>query len=55
MIFEKIILNRIKLYLDDTIPSHEFGFQENHGTIISTIHRNIDVLSRVLEKKSIAL
>lgn len=49
-LFEKILLNRMRPYLDDIIPNHQFGFRENHGTI-EQVHRIVDVISRSLEEK----
>ncbi|CAG4969687.1 unnamed protein product [Colias eurytheme] len=49
-LFEKIILNRLKVHLNDITPDHQFGFRENHGTI-EQIHRIVDVISRSLEEK----
>lgn len=49
-LFEKILLKRMKAYLNDIIPEHQFGFRENHGTI-EQVHRIVDVISRSLEEK----
>lgn len=40
----------MKLYLDDIVPNHQFGFRENHGTI-EQIHRIVDVISKALDEK----
>ncbi|KAJ8710369.1 hypothetical protein PYW07_009735 [Mythimna separata] len=49
-LLERIILNRMRPYLDEVIPEHQFGFREGHGTI-EQVHRITDTISRTLENK----
>lgn len=49
-LLERILLNRMRIYLKDVIPPHQFGFREKHGTI-EQIHRITDTISRTLENK----
>lgn len=49
-LLEKILLNRMRKYLSEVIPLHQFGFREKHGTI-EQIHRITDTISRTLECK----
>lgn len=51
-VFEKLFLHRLKLLIDekDLIPSHQFGFRQQHSTI-EQIHRISHVIKEDLENK----
>ncbi|CAH2216481.1 jg25955, partial [Pararge aegeria aegeria] len=49
-LFERIVLNRLLPYLQEIIPTHQFGFRPKHNTV-EQIHRLVDVISRTLENK----
>lgn len=49
-LFERILLNRMKVHLNTILPQHQFGFRESHGTI-EQVHRIIDTIGRCLENK----
>ncbi|GBP86406.1 Probable RNA-directed DNA polymerase from transposon BS [Eumeta japonica] len=49
-LLEKIVLNRMREHLTEIIPTHQFGFREEHGTI-DQVHRLVDVIGRALENK----
>lgn len=49
-VFEKVLLARIKPYLVDIIPQHQFGFREKHATI-EQVHRLVNEITSSLENK----
>lgn len=53
-LFEKLILKRLKLIIEkyQLIPTHQFGFRNNHSTI-DQIHRITDVIEKSLEHKKL--
>ena len=53
-LFEKLLLKRLKPIIEEKnlIPSHQFGFRENHSTI-DQIHRITNVIEKSLEEKKV--
>lgn len=49
-ILERLILKRMKSFLPNIIPDHQFGFREKHGTT-EQIHRVSDKVWRSFENK----
>ena len=49
-LFEKMILTRIRIHLEDILPKHQFGFREGHGTI-EQVHRIIEIINSSFENK----
>ena len=53
-LLEKLLLKRFKLIIEkyQLVPSHQFGFRNNHSTI-DQIHRITDVIEKSLEHKKV--
>lgn len=53
-LFEKLILKRMKIIIErkNIIPTHQFGFREEHSTI-DQVHRVTDLIEKALEEKKI--
>ena len=53
-LFEKLLLERLKPIIErkHIIPSHQFGFREEHSTI-DQVHRITDIIEKCLEEKKI--
>lgn len=49
-VFEKLLLKRLKLVINDLIPFHQFGFRERHATI-EQINRVVNIINDALENK----
>lgn len=53
-LFEKLLLKRLKQIIGERnlIPSHQFGFRENHSTI-EQVHRITNMVEEAVEEKKI--
>lgn len=49
-LFEKVLVNKIKLHLNDILPETQFGFREEHGTV-EQIHRIVNEIKNALDTK----
>jgi hypothetical protein len=53
-LFEKLLLKRLKPIIEERnlIPSHQFGFRENHSTI-DQVHRITNIIEKSLEERKV--
>ena len=53
-VFEKLLVKRLKVIINKNklIPSHQFGFREQHSTI-DQVHRVTDTIEKALEAKKV--
>jgi hypothetical protein len=53
-LFEKLIIKRLKSIINEKhlVPTHQFGFRNNHSTI-GQVHRITDVTEKTLESKRV--